>query len=156
DGDYTVSYTPTAAGTYRWVASYPGDSPNTNAAPTGGCNDANESGIITPKAPSITQDASADPPTGGGVGTAGRGAATLTGTRTRPNGDPAGGTITFNLYGPDDLACSSGAIFTSAPVPVHGDGTYSSGSFTPLFVGTYRWVASYSGDLPNTSPVSGM
>jgi hypothetical protein len=34
-------------------------------------------------------------------------------------------------------------------VPVSGDGDYVSASFTPAAAGTYRWVATYSGDGNN-------
>ncbi len=45
-GSYpSPSFTPSSAGTYRWIASYGGDS--TNAASTGACNDANESVAVT-------------------------------------------------------------------------------------------------------------
>jgi len=60
------------------------------------------------------------------------------------------GTITFNLYGPNDAACAGAAIFTSI-VPVAGNGAYTSASFTPLAIGTYRWIANYSGDANNTA-----
>ncbi|HEX8898076.1 MAG TPA: hypothetical protein VF751_05220, partial [Chthoniobacterales bacterium] len=75
--------------------------------------------------------------------------ATLTGSTPL-----ATGTITFNLYGPDDDTCGS-PIFTTQ-VSVTGDGDYSSDSdpFTPTAPGTYRWIASYSGDALN-NPVSG-
>ena len=33
-----------------------------------------------------------------------------------------------------------------------GDGTYGPVSFTPTEVGTYHWVATYTGDSPNTNP----
>jgi hypothetical protein len=66
----------------------------------------------------------------------------------------AGGTITFNLYGPDDATCSGVSIFTST-VPVNGNGAYNSGNFTPTVVGTYRWTAVYSGDASNQSSTSG-
>jgi hypothetical protein len=58
------------------------------------------------------------------------------------------GTITFNLYGPNDTTCSGAVIFTST-VAVDGNGSYSSASFTPLAIGTYRWIANYSGDANN-------
>ena len=58
------------------------------------------------------------------------------------------GAITFRLYGPDDATCGGAAIFTSV-VPVNGDGTYASQSFTPTATGVYRWIASYSGDSNN-------
>ncbi|MEO8104548.1 MAG: IPTL-CTERM sorting domain-containing protein, partial [Betaproteobacteria bacterium] len=58
------------------------------------------------------------------------------------------GTITFNLFGPNDAACA-GAVIFSSPVVVNGNGNYSSASFTPVAVGTYRWIANYSGDDDN-------
>lgn len=62
-----------------------------------------------------------------------------------------GGTITFNLYAPTDLACTGTVIFTST-VPVNnGNGTYTSASYTPSVVGTYRWIANYSGDANNAA-----
>ncbi len=58
------------------------------------------------------------------------------------------GTITFNLFGPNDATCATAAIFTSV-VPVSGNGSYTSAAFTPLVTGTYRWIANYSGDANN-------
>lgn len=66
----------------------------------------------------------------------------------------AGGTITFNLYGPDDATCSGSSVFTST-VNVNGNGAYSSGNFTPTVVGTYRWTAAYTGDANNQASTSG-
>jgi hypothetical protein len=148
NGDYNDSFTPTAAGTYRWVVSYSGNPPNT-VGTSGTCNDANESAVVNPKQPSITTDASADPPTGVSLGTPISDTATLSGTSNKPNGNPAGGTITFKLYGPDDATCT-GTVAFSSTVNVTGDGQYNSGTFTPTAVGTYRWTADYSGDSPNT------
>jgi hypothetical protein len=156
------SLTPKAAGTYRWIANYSGDSPNTLANPANGCNGANESVVVSPKNPQITTTASSAPPSGSPVGTALNDVAHLTGTAPEPNGSPAAGTITFNLYGPGDTTCST-PIETSV-VNVSGDGDYSAntgtlsgtlGSLTPTAPGTYLWIASYSGDLPNTTAVSG-
>jgi hypothetical protein len=70
--------------------------------------------------------------------------------------DDATGTITFNVYGPDDEDCSGEPAFTSV-VDVNGNGVYSSdltpndpsGDFVPAAVGTYRWTAEYSGDDNN-------
>ncbi|HVC69413.1 MAG TPA: hypothetical protein VNC61_04015 [Acidimicrobiales bacterium] len=62
----------------------------------------------------------------------------------------AGGTVIFNLYGPTDTNCTSTPIFTSPPITVNGDGTYGPVSFTPTQgAGTYRWIATYSGDQNN-------
>jgi hypothetical protein len=69
----------------------------------------------------------------------------------------ATGTITFNVYGPDDEDCSGEPAFTSV-VDVNGQGEYSSDptpsdpsdDFVPEAAGTYRWTAEYSGDDNNT------
>ena len=90
------------------------------------------------------------------LGTAIHDVANLSGASTAP---AATGTITFKLYGPDNATCSGSPIFTTTKA-VLGNGAYTSASFTPTLVGTYRWVASYSGDYnPQTktgnSAVSG-
>jgi hypothetical protein len=64
------------------------------------------------------------------------------------------GAITFNLYGPNDALCAGAAIFTS-PVAVSGNGNYSSAPFTPVAIGTYRWVANYGGDSNNLPTANG-
>jgi hypothetical protein len=61
---------------------------------------------------------------------------------------PADGTITFTLFGPNN--CTSVPTgFLPIVRTVNGDGTYTA-SFTPTQVGTFTWVAVYSGDSPNT------
>jgi len=85
----------------------------------------------------------------------------LTGTAPQEDGStPAGGTITFTAYGPhaDTDTCTTVA-YTSV-VDVSGDGPYVSsagtgGTFIPTLPGIYNWIAVYSGDPPNTLPVSG-
>ena len=47
----------------------------------------------------------------------------ITDTATLSGGATPTGTITFNLYGPDNLTCAGAAIFTST-VLVNGNGTY--------------------------------
>jgi hypothetical protein len=66
-----------------------------------------------------------------------------------------GGTIDFRLYGPNDATCSGVPVFTSLGVsyPVTG-GAVTSGVFSPVAAGDYRWVATYSGDQ-NNSGVAG-
>ncbi|MEA2299441.1 MAG: hypothetical protein QOF77_2377 [Solirubrobacteraceae bacterium] len=65
-----------------------------------------------------------------------------------------GATIDFRLYGPVDTACLGTPIFHSTvPYPVTG-GPVTSGGFTAPDLGTYRWIAAYSGDADNT-PVTG-
>jgi len=71
-------------------------------------------------------------------------------TATLTTGGSPTGTMTFKLYGPADATCASAPIFTSV-VGVNGDGTYASQPFTPTSVGSYHWVASYSGDTNNNA-----
>lgn len=60
------------------------------------------------------------------------------------------GTLTFDLFGPGDLNCSAPPLFSSV-VPVNGNGSYDSASFTALIAGTYQWIATYSGDANNAA-----
>jgi hypothetical protein len=87
-------------------------------------------------------------PVAGPTGSAFRDEATLSG------GSAPTGTITFRLYGPGDLICQNPPAFTSV-VAVSGNGTYTSGAFTPSHsqFGTYQWTADYSGD-PSNHPAS--
>src|SRR5438309_570707 len=139
NGDYTFPYTTLfRSGTYRWTASYSGDANNNIAATS--CNDANESVIVTKASPAITTTASASVAAGGSISD----------TAHLVSGTNPTGTITFNLYGPDNATCGGTAIFSST-VPVSGNGDYTSASYTANQAGTYRWVASYSGDSNNNS-----
>ncbi len=142
NGSYTSApgFTPTAAGVYRWIASYSGDA--ANAAVAGACNAANESATITAVTPAIATTASA----GGPAGTA------LTDQATLSGGFNPTGSITFRLYGPNDATCAGAPVFTSNAIAVSGNGTYTSApGYTATAVGTYRWIASYSGDAANVA-----
>lgn len=60
------------------------------------------------------------------------------------------GTIQFTLYGPTDPTCAATPVFTAPPIPATASVTsYTSAAFLPHDPGTYRWVASYSGDATN-------
>ena len=135
-----VSFVPTATGTYNWIASYSGDVNNEPAA--GACGDEGEVDEVNPETPEITTNASPDVSVGGDIWD----------TATLSGGFNPTGSITFNLYGPDDADCSD-SIFDST-VTVDGNGDYDSDPFTTSEAGTYRWIASYSGDA-NNDPVSG-
>ena len=142
NGTYTSApgYAANAIGVYRWIASYSGDA--ANAAVAGACNDANENTTITPASPALVTTASA----GGPIGTA------LTDQATLSGGASPTGSITFRLYGPNDASCSGAPVFTSNAIAVSGNGTYTSApAFTPAALGTYRWIASYSGDANNAA-----
>lgn len=134
---------PTAAGTYRWVATYGGDA-NNNAA-SSACSAANQT-VVNKTAPTIATTAGADLK-----------ARTLTDTavvtgRFNPQPDA---TVTFSAYGPDNETCAGAPAFTkTVPMPT-GSNTVSSPGFPPTATGTYRWIASYSGDA-NNGAVTGL
>jgi IPTL-CTERM motif len=126
------------AGTYRWIANYSGDANNTATA--NACNGTSESVVVNQVAPTVVTTASAGVPLG----------AVISDSATLSGGANPTGTILFRLYGPNDATCSGAIIFT-ATIPVAGNGTYGSGSFTPTLAGAYRWIANYSGDANNTA-----
>jgi hypothetical protein len=142
NGNYTSApFKPTVVGTYRWIAAYSGDANNSPVSTV--CNDAFEAVVVTAlTVVSLTARASHDVQLGGQVSD----------TATLAGGVSPTGTITFRLFGPGNATCSGTAAFTSTK-QVSGNGSYTSGPFTPAVVGTYRWIAAYSGDA-NNSPVS--
>jgi len=143
NGSYqSASYLPLLPGTYRWIANYSGDA--NNNAKNNACNGANESVIVTLTTPTLSTEASASVQVGGDISD----------TATLAGGLAPTGTITFNLYGPDDENCAEASIFTDE-VAVDGNGDYQSGPFTTSLAGEYRWIASYSGDA-NNEPESGV
>ena len=96
--------------------------------------------------PTIVTTASA----GGPIGTV------LTDQATLANAFNPTGTITFRLYGPNDATCANTAVFVSNAIAVNGNGIYTSApGYTSPAVGTYRWIASYSGDA-NNAAISGV
>jgi hypothetical protein len=139
-GTYNTSngYTAGAGGTYHWTATYSGDVSNNSVSSI--CAD--EPVVI--KTPKITTTPN---PSSGPVGTV------LFDSATLSDGVNPTGTITFKLFGPNNLTCSGDPIFTNI-VPVSGNGTYSTtAGFHTTAAGIYNWVATYSGD-PNNSSVS--
>ena len=70
-----------------------------------------------------------------------------------PAGAPAPtGTVTFNVYGPGDPTCAAAPVFTSTNA-VNAPGTSATSSnFTPAATGTYRVIATYSGDANYLAP----
>jgi len=149
----SVNATVTAVGHYCWSAAF---TSTTEGVPNSHDDGTNECFDITPVTPTLATTAGDDVLLGNPI----TDTATLTGTANEPGtpainpttaGGPAGGTITFTAYGPND--CTTVA-FTSSPVAVAGDGTYGPVSFTPTAIGTYHWAAVYSGDSPNTNGTS--
>ena len=149
----------TSAGRYCWRGVFSGDS--ANSIPGSSDSSAGECFTVNPVTPTLSTTAGADV----NLGQAVTDSATLGGTATQPadpvinltgtGGAPAGGTITFKLYGPSDSGCGSLA-YTSAAVTVSGNATYNSPDpqFVPTSAGNYHWVAVYSGNSPNTNGVT--
>ncbi len=95
--------------------------------------------------PTVVTQASAAVPVGG----------TITDTATLGGGNAPTGTITFSAFGPADPTCKATPVFSSAPVSVHGAGSYTSTAFATAAVGTYHFVANYSGDANNSAVATG-
>ena len=163
----------TSAGTYCWRAEFTGISPvgvpnSTDSATT-------ECFLVNPVVPGVATSAQGTNGAPVPLGTTLFDVATVTPVANQPGtpvinpttaGLAAGGTVTFNLYGP--MANPASPVCTTpigtATVPLvatagTGQGTASTngvtpnagGTFTPTTAGTYVWVASYSGNTPNTS-----
>src|SRR2546426_482859 len=139
NADYTSSsFTAIQAGTYRWIASYSGDL-NNNAAVFLMIRRPPRSALFPYTTLFRSTTASGSVAAGGSVNDV----AHLT-LGTNPTG-----TITFTLYGPNDATCTVVAFKDGKPLSGNADS--SSSSFTAIPAGTYRWIASYSGDLNNNA-----
>ncbi|MFG1864636.1 choice-of-anchor P family protein [Microbispora bryophytorum] len=91
--------------------------------------------------PSIATTPSGQVPAGGNVSD----------TATLSGGFHPTGTVEFQLFGPGDTDCETPIATRTGTVS--GGGTAASGDIPAGGVGTYRWVASYSGDDAN-NPVT--
>ncbi len=139
-------FTPTQPGTYRWIASFTGDANNLPVA--GACNAPNESTVVNRAATTIETSAPSSIVLGFGT--------LYDSARVYGRVDPQpGAMIDFRLYGPDDATCAGTPVFESLGVPYSvAGGPENSAEFEPTQAGTYRWIASYSGDA-NNAPVAG-
>lgn len=130
------NYTTVSVGTYHWTATYNGDSNNNSVSSN--CED--ETVTTTKATPTLTTTASGPVTVGdnihdvahlsGGLGT-------------------LGGSISFEVFAPGDTICA-------IPTPVAGGAVsgaddYTSANYTTSAVGTYRWIAYYSGDGNNNA-----
>ena len=157
NGTYSSdTVTVTSAGRYCWRGDFVS---GTQGVPNSSDSSEGECFLVTPVTPTLTTSATGPVVLGNPISDT----ATLGGTANQPGtpiinpttpGAPAGGTITFQVFGPNDATCAN-AVFTSAPVTVSGNGTYGPVSFMPTAAGTYRWIASYTGNLPNTLAKAG-
>jgi len=143
NGNYQAAFfRPTESGTYSWVAEYSGDENNGDAASA--CDETDSVSTLTTIQPTLTTGSATDAE----AGTA------ITVKATLGGGFNPGGEITFRAYGPDDVTCSGAPAFESSTVPVTGAGDFDSPGFPAIAPGTYRWVATYSGDGNNETASS--
>lgn len=106
-------------------------------------NTATATTAVVAAIPTLTTQASSSVPLGGAISD----------TATLSGGLNPTGMIGFFAYGPNDANCGGAPAFTSS-VDVNGNGQYNSGPFVPAAPGTYRFVATYQGDI-NNKAVSG-
>ncbi len=126
-------FQPTRVGSYRWTVEYSGDS---NHGATGaGCGTA--ASTVAKAAPSLT----------GSVGPRLRVGARFRDTAVLAGGFAPTGTVTFRIFAPGDRSCAKPAYVNT--VRVAGNGTVRSDPFIANRPGTYRFVATYSGDAAN-------
>lgn len=143
-----VSYTPTSPGTYYWIASYSGD--DNNDPVSGMCGDPGEVDRVNRAGSNISTAQTVYPQD--------------TATITAGAGGTPSGTVSFQLFGPDNPTCDpngAAAVYTQANVElvnVNGDmkasTTNTAYPITAASSSQYHWVASYSGDAthePSTS-----
>lgn len=133
--DSAPEYSTTAAGSYRWVASYSGDSKNLPAQ--GQCGDAGETSVVT-KTPTSTDTTQKITPNDTAV---------ITGYYPT-------GTVAFKLYGPYDTTCSGAPIFSQTVTLVDGYAETTNTTAINVVHGTYRWKVTYSGDSNNLTSTS--
>ena len=171
----SASATLTSIGRYCWRAEYSGDTdkdvPASSDPDDGDTTNLSECFKVNPITPTLTTDATDGPVNAPATLSD---TATLSGTASQPgtnglggaetiapgsinatNGAAANGSITFTAFGPNNCTTVAMAATTRA---VSGDGTYptasqSAVSFLATAVGTYTFVASYSGSSPNTNSV---
>jgi hypothetical protein len=133
-------YTTLAAGTYAWTASYAGD--NNNLPASSGCTA--EEVVIPKNGPSASTAQDLIP----------NDSLTLTGASAN-----AGGTVDFYLFAPG-VSCGVGnianAALTQEDVALVGNTTASTSNttFHATTVGTWTWLAVYSGDGNNDPATS--
>jgi hypothetical protein len=154
----SASTTVTSVGSYCWRADFTSSTSGVPNATHSGVGDSNECFTVGPVTPTLTTQASATVLLNNPISDT----ATLSGTAEQPGspvigggvGPPAGGSITFKLFGPNTGVCGP-LVTTLGPFPVTGDNTYNSGNFTPTSVGTYTWEAIYTPDTSgNTNGAS--
>ncbi|MCA1684127.1 MAG: Ig-like domain repeat protein, partial [Actinobacteria bacterium] len=149
DGGTATSneFIPEDQGTYYWTAAYRGD--DNYEAEAAGCDTVEFVSVVTGAETALAVAAPSETVVGQPV----------TASATLSGGDDPTGTITFAVFGPNNSECSGTPSLTSTVDVDAGSTTYSSGVFSsatgevPAWGagGTYRVVASYSGDADDTA-----
>jgi hypothetical protein len=128
-------FTPTAAGTYHWVAVYSGNLPNNNGTThNAACNDANEDVDVT-TVPSSIRTAQRWVPNDSAEVSAPAGSGMLAGT------------VSFALYASSDCAVGGDAAIYSTTASVSGASpqTVSTSNTTAQTAsGSFSWLVSYT------------
>jgi uncharacterized repeat protein (TIGR01451 family) len=150
DGVYgPASFTPTAAGSYYWIASFSGNTANNGVS--GNCGDPGEVSVVAAASPGIT---TVQTPTVARFGDTLHDSAQL----SNFSGSSLG-SVTFRLFPPNDNCSNVLTAVYSETVPVDNTGaaaTVAGTSITALQgAGTYHWVAAYSGNGNNNPTTSG-
>ena len=134
----TPAFTPTAAGTYHWVATYSGDSPNNNTTSHNtSCNDTNETVVVNTVPSSMTTAQSWVP----------NDSATISASA----GGALAGAVHFKLYASSD--CTGTLVYETAPAGVSVSGTSpktvsTSNTTAVLATGNFSWSVSYDSTNP--------
>ncbi len=123
-----------AAGTYTWIAAYGGDANNTASPPTP-CGTLTAKVTVAKRTPVLTVASSWTSPSASANG--------VLSSVSGPTGPT--GTMTYNLYGPNNMACTGTPIFSSVRT-VAWYLSSASGPFNPSALGAYQWTVVYSGD----------
>jgi hypothetical protein len=137
-----------AAGTYYWIATYPGN--YDNLAYTSACGEpvtVGSGGGGGGNTPTITTVLSASTATAGG---------SVTDTATLASAsDGANGAITISMYAGDTAdVCTGTAVSSESATPAtSGNGAYSA-TFSSLTTGSYEFQASFAGDTADSPAMS--
>src|SRR5262249_48133510 len=135
----------------QWDATYDGDANNKSTFDPG----------LTSEQTAVSQASPAINTVPGAMVTIGSGAK-LNDSATLSSGYNPGGSITFYLFAPGVTPNGpySNNVYSNTVVG-GGNGTYSTrtgtnpGGYTPTVIGTYQWVAVYSGDSNNKGATDG-
>jgi hypothetical protein len=142
-------YTPTAVGTYRWIASYVSSDKEHFADSAGKCNDPNEQTTVVKKQPTIATNVVATDNTL--PGTSVKDTATVSGLTAN-----ATGSVMFTIY--SNSSCTT-VVTTLGPVSIAADAAGNATAVSPAYTGItaagdYFFIAKYSGD-PKNNAVAG-